>query len=536
MSRKLFLSRRQIHFISGAVIILMSLFSSGPFLSAATAAECVFSSSIVGDKTVDLVTTPGACSLSILAGTSSLKIEAWGGGGGSMGQDNSKGAGGGGAYASSEINLNGNLTLYVLVGAGGVGSQSVGTSGGNSWAGLTNTAPSSSATGALASGGAGSGVTSPNNSNQLSGSIGTTIYVGGAGGSGAEGGGGGAASPAGNGVNGAIGLGGSGGSSPSAGIGGSAGVTSRNGGDGTSNVLGGGGGGGSYNHRGGMGGSPGGAGGAGYSTASTNPTSGVNTNSLGYGGNGGRGQIQVTRITNSQPVLTAEQIAALKAAELRAELQAAAEARALAIALAQATLAKTLKSDNPGSLSEYRAANIYFALNTSLARINSEVLKMPSADRSDFEKIRKLVDKIEFDETFFNQSNRPTVGTYAKNGVIVTDRTLATVNAKILELPIEMRADTTSIAVIAKFESFIDRVANTETRRTVTSKDLIVKGLLPAESIYRSSVIRGLSSYSEESLNSMAKIESAIKEQITKAEAPKLRLAAIKEKIAARGK
>lgn len=483
---------------------------------------------------MDVVTTPGTCTLSILAGTPSLKIEAWGGGGGSMGQDNTKGAGAGGAYASSEINLSGNLTLYVLVGAGGVGGQSVGTSGGNSWASLTNVSPGSSATGALASGGAGSGVTFPNNSNQLGASVGTTIYVGGAGGWGAEGGGGGAASPAGNGVNGVNGPGGSGGSSPSAGAGGSAGGISFNGGDGTSNVLGGGGGGGAYNKKGGMGGSPGGAGGAGYSLSSTNPTSGVNTNTSGYGGGGGGGQIQVTRITNPRPALTAEQIAALQAAELRAALQAAAEARALAIALAQATLAKTLKSDNPGSLSEYRDANINFTLVSSLTRINSEVLKMPLADRSDFEKIRKIADKIEFDETFFNAKDRPTLETYARNGVTVTDRTLAAINAKILDLPKDERKDNTAIAEIAKVENFVDRVANLQTRGSVSTQLLIQKGLFPVESPYKFTVLKNLASYPEASLNSMEKIEAAIKEQIAKAEAPKLRLEAIKAKIKAR--
>jgi hypothetical protein len=49
-------------------------------------------------------------------------------------------------------------------------------------------------------------------------------------------------------------------------------------------------------------------------------------------------------------------------------------------------------------------------------------------------------------------------------------------------------------------------------------------------------VVRGLASYPDGSLNSLEKIEAAIKEQIFKAEAPKRRFAEIKAKIAARKK
>jgi hypothetical protein len=58
--------------------------------------------------------------------------------------------------------------------------------------------------------------------------------------------------------------------------------------------------------------------------------------------------------------------------------------------------------------------------------------------------------------------------------------------------------------------------------------------LLPVTSGYKHSVVRGLASYPSGSLDSLAKIEAAIKEQIFIAEAPKRRLAEIKAKIAAR--
>jgi hypothetical protein len=98
------------------------------------------------------------------------------------------------------------------------------------------------------------------------------------------------------------------------------------------------------------------------------------------------------------------------------------------------------------------------------------------------------------------------------------------------------RTGTTSIQEIATIENFIDRVANPATRSTVSAKTLITNGLLPADSPYKYSVIKGLSSYPEGSLNTMEKIEAAIKAEIAKAEAPKLRLAEIKAKIAARKK
>lgn len=233
---------------------------------------------------------------------------------------------------------------------------------------------------------------------------------------------------------------------------------------------------------------------------------------------------------------SAAQIAAAEAAAKRAAEIAAAEARAAAIATAQTTLATVLKGDKAGTLSEYRSANINVTTAAALTRLNAEVLKFSAADRSDFAKIKAIADKIEFDESFFNATARPTLATYASNGVQVTDRTLETINAKILELPAAQRTDITAIAEIAKVETFVDRVANPATRSSVSAATLITKGLLPAESPYKFTVVQRLASYPEGSLNSMAKIEAAVKEQIVKAEAPKRRLAEIKAKIQARRK
>lgn len=241
--------------------------------------------------------------------------------------------------------------------------------------------------------------------------------------------------------------------------------------------------------------------------------------------------------SQSSPSQTPEQIAAAAAAAAVAAQAAAAAVRAAEIATAQTALSNVLKADKPGTLSEYRSANINITTNAGLTRLNAEVLKLAGADRTDFAKIKALADKIEFDESFFNTTARPSVATYSTYGVTgVTERILPTVNAKILELPAALRVDVKAMQDLVKVESFVDRVANTETRSTVSASALVEKGLLSPTSPYKYSVVQGLAKYPEGSLNTMAKIEAAIKEQIAKAEAPKLRLAAIKAKIAARKK
>jgi hypothetical protein len=241
--------------------------------------------------------------------------------------------------------------------------------------------------------------------------------------------------------------------------------------------------------------------------------------------------------TPATPTLTAAEIAAAAVAAAKAAAEAAAIARAAEIATAQTALATVLKGDKAGTLSEYRSANINVTTTAALTRLNAEVLKLSAADRADFAKIKAIADKIEFDEAFFNTTARPSIATYAANGVTgVTERILTTMNAKVLELPAALRVDVKAMQELVKVESFVDRVANPVTRSTVNSAALISRGLLVAEYPRRHSVVNGLSSYPEGSLNTMAKIEAAIKEQIYKAEAPKRRLAEIKAQIAARKK
>jgi hypothetical protein len=261
------------------------------------------------------------------------------------------------------------------------------------------------------------------------------------------------------------------------------------------------------------------------------PTASAASNTLSFVITGG------TSPAPSTPTLTAAEIAANAAAAAKAAAEAAAAVRAAEVAAAQTKLSTVLKADQAGTIDEYKSANINISTSASLARINAEVLKLSANDRADFAKIKAIADKIEFDESFFNATARPTLSTYAKYEVVgVTERILPTINTKVLELPATLRADAKAIQDLVKVESFVDQVANTQTRSTVTAAALVSRGLLVADYPRRYSVVRGLGAYPEGSLNTMAKIEAAIKAEIAKAEAPKLRLAEIKARIAARKK
>ncbi len=248
-----------------------------------------------GAGVVTLYTTPGSATYTVPSGTTSIKVEAWGGGGGATGNDYINGAGAGGAYATSTISVTSGQTVYLNVGAGGLGGNTSATAGGDSWVNKSsNNIPASDTTlGCIAKGGATYPTGIPNNTNQsFPGSLGTTIYIGGAGGSGGnENGGGGSAGPTGNGSPGLGGNGVAGGASASGAAGGCGGGSTQSGGNGESNINGGGGGGGSYNNSGGDGGVPGGGGGMGFDVQAA--SCGTTTNTA-YGGDGGRGQVRIT--------------------------------------------------------------------------------------------------------------------------------------------------------------------------------------------------------------------------------------------------
>jgi len=178
---------------------------------------------------------------------------------------------------------------------------------------------------------------------------------------------------------------------------------------------------------------------------------------------------------DSAPTLTEEEIAAAAAAT--AEAQAAA-VLATALATAKVVLTTQFSSNKPVTLQQFLDANYGVRNSTVAANVSAAILKLSVADRDNSQKINEII----------------------------------------------------------SFENFIDRVAVLGTRSTVRSSELVSRGLLPAESAYKHSVIQGLASYPDGSLNSLEKIAAAVTEQIAKAEAPKRRLAEIKAQITARKK
>lgn len=245
-------------------------------------------------------------------------------------------------------------------------------------------------------------------------------------------------------------------------------------------------------------------------------------------------------VTINQPVtlpLSPEQIAANNAAAVVAAAAEAARLRQIEIVNFRSILfTKFVKGERP-KLVDYNNAVLNQVTARTFETVTDRVLLLDSGKRSDFGTISAIADDVAFYDDFFNPLFRPAVSTYVKYGYTgVTERTLVAVNAQVLVLPLVKRADLISIQAIATSEALTDRIANPATRSSVTATVLISNGLLAADSGYRYSVISGLGGYSEESLNTRAKIDVAIKEILLKAQAPKLRTEAIKAKIAARRK
>ena len=159
-------------------------------------------------------------------------------------------------------------------------------------------------------------------------------------------------------------------------------------------------------------------------------------------------------------------------------IDAAAVQAALKVATAQAALGSLLESNKPATLDQYRDASHFIASQSALVRVNAAVAKMSASDRAEMSKVMEII----------------------------------------------------------KAENFIDRIANPLTRPGLTSTVLINAGLLSSSSSYKYSVLAGLQSYKESSLDSLTKIAAAIKAEIAKANYRKERTLEIKAKIAARQK
>ena len=245
-------------------------------------------------------------------------------------------------------------------------------------------------------------------------------------------------------------------------------------------------------------------------------------------------------VTINQPVTlppSPEQIVANNAAAAVAAAAEAARLRQIEIANFRSILfAKFVKGERP-KLVDYTNALFNQVTSRTFETVTDRVLLLDVGKRSDLVTIIGIANDVVFYDDFFNQLFRPTVSTYIKYGYTgVTERTLVAVNAQVLVLPLVKRADLTSIQAIATAEALTDRIANPATRSSVTATFLISNGLLAADSGYRYSVVSGLASYPEASLNTRAKIEAAIKAELVKAGARKAKTAEIRARIAARNK
>lgn len=196
--------------------------------------------------------------------------------------------------------------------------------------------------------------------------------------------------------------------------------------------------------------------------------------------------------------------------------------------------AKLTKGERP-TLLEYNNAAFLQVVSRTVETVNSELLALEVSKRIDVRVVIEIADRAAYLDAFFNPQIRPALETYALYGFTgVTERTLKIVNEGVLGISASKRTQRDLIQDIANREGFIDRVANPNTQAAVTASLLISKGLLPANTVYKYSVIQGLAAYPVGSLNTMTKIEDAIKAELEKAGARKARTEAILAKIAAR--
>ena len=179
---------------------------------------------------------------------------------------------------------------------------------------------------------------------------------------------------------------------------------------------------------------------------------------------------------------------------------------------AKTELSSVLGGSTAPTIEQLRSANYTITTKASFDRITAALAKLPIADRQDPAKLAALIKAIELDESFFNSSARPTLTTYTDYGVAgVTVRTLPAVNAQVLLLPAVQRTDVVAIQKIAEVENFVDQIANPLTRSSATASVFVSRGLLTADNPYKESVIAGLKSFDEYSLNTLAKVTSVIK-------------------------
>lgn len=105
------------------------------------------------------------------------------------------------------------------------------------------------------------------------------------------------------------------------------------------------------------------------------------------------------------------------------------------------------------------------------------------------------------------------------------------VNTKILTLPVEKRTDLAAIAVLVRTENFVDRVSNKSTQILISARDLVTENLVTVDYKNKRAVLSDILKQDASSLDSIEKVETAVKAAVAKVKARKDRTAAIIAKI-----
>lgn len=162
-----------------------------------------------------------------------------------------------------------------------------------------------------------------------------------------------------------------------------------------------------------------------------------------------------------------------QAAAARAKAEAA---HAAAVAVAKTTLVDTLRSGKPITANDLNSADFNIASAKAAARVATQLLALPEAQRTDLAKIQSIV----------------------------------------------------------RTENFIEKVSTPDTHSQVTSQELIQQNLLNADYKYKSTVVRALIAADPASLTSLDKMAAVVKAAQATVQARKDRLAATVARINSR--
>lgn len=255
----------------------------------------------------------------------------------------------------------------------------------------------------------------------------------------------------------------------------------------------------------------------------------------GFNSVGSLAQSFTLTVTEPEPVYTAEELAAQKAAAERAAYEAAMEFRRQQIESAKVVVRNLISISKPVSAEQFQNAAYRTIIPKLTDLLNAEILKLPMSSRLDENIINVLIDKLNFDQSFFNEKERPDLGIYQSYGITgVTTRTLSAVNQALLELPSSLRTDLGAIQSIARKFLIVDLLSNPDTSKSVSVSQLVSIGILSSESKIRTTILIGLKKLPESRINTYEKIQAevSILELISKSRAERLK--AIKKSIQSR--